>query len=373
MIISYQFDNFCSFYGISEYDMKAPAGKVKNRYPDNYTSLDNGYALLKTAVIVGENAGGKSNFIHSLKYLRNLFLQNDFVRAGTSYINSISQSKEEAPVQTFELSVVAGNGKIYDYKLAVTTEGIISESLYRREKAKAKRHMVLDIRYDGEEAGPQTIGLNVTRLALLGDEDATAFVMWMNQCLEMESPEERSERDVMQADDDIRILLSDRYLPIFRMVDDSICDIVVDERHPFTKTIIVRENSEGQRYERELQYDSAGVRDFFAWAIQIYRVVYEDKVVFADEMDRVLNPILSAKVMAFVNGMDHRGQFIFTTHNVLHLDLKLYMKEQIYFITKSPETLISELYSLSDFPEVRYDMARVYDFYLKGILGGTTR
>jgi hypothetical protein len=66
-----------------------------------------------------------------------------------------------------------------------------------------------------------------------------------------------------------------------------------------------------------------------------------------------------------------KGQFIFSTHNVLHLDLKNYMKEQIYFITKDRDSLTSELYSLADFPEVRYETTKVYEFYMKGILGGT--
>ena len=70
-------------------------------------------------------------------------------------------------------------------------------------------------------------------------------------------------------------------------------------------------------------------------------------------------------------GMEHRGQFVFSTHNVLHLNLKTYMKEQIYFITKSKDELTSELYSLADFPEVRYENTKIYEFYMKGILGGT--
>lgn len=99
--------------------------------------------------------------------------------------------------------------------------------------------------------------------------------------------------------------------------------------------------------------------------------MYENKIVFADEMDRVLNPVLSDRVIAFLNGKEHYGQFVFSTHNVLHLDLKTYMKEQIYFITKGREELNSELYSLSDFPEVRYETSKIYEFYMKGILGGT--
>ena len=135
--------------------------------------------------------------------------------------------------------------------------------------------------------------------------------------------------------------------------------------------MIIRKDAEGNEIRRELGQDSTGVREFFAWAVQIFRVVYENRVVFADEMDRVLNPILSDRVVAFVNGEEHKGQFIFSTHNVLHLNLKTYMKEQIYFVTKSKDSLTSELYSLADFPDVRYETAKVYEFYMKGILGGT--
>jgi hypothetical protein len=127
----------------------------------------------------------------------------------------------------------------------------------------------------------------------------------------------------------------------------------------------------GKYFSRELGMDSGGVGEFFAWAVQLFRVVYEDKTVFADEMDRVINPILAERIVAFINGNKHRGQFIFSSHNILHLDLKNYMKEQIYFVTKNRDTLNSELYSLADFPEIRYETTKIYEFYMKGILGGT--
>ena len=155
------------------------------------------------------------------------------------------------------------------------------------------------------------------------------------------------------------------------MVDYSISGIQVDEEQPYTKTLIERKRPDGSIMTRELQQDSTGVKEFFVWAIQIFRVVYENKVVFADEMDRVLNPVLSERVIAFINGKNHQGQFVFSTHNVLHLDLRTYMKEQIYFVTKARDSLNSELYSLSDFPEVRYETTKIYEFYMKGILGGT--
>ena len=107
------------------------------------------------------------------------------------------------------------------------------------------------------------------------------------------------------------------------MVDYSICGIELDREKPYSKTIIIRKDENSNLFRRELQMDSTGVREFFAWAVHIFRVVYENKIVFADEMDRVLNPILSDRVIAFVNGAEHNGQFIFSTHNVLHLDLEL--------------------------------------------------
>ena len=63
MLISYRFNNFCSFNSESEFHMVAPGGKIMKRFPDNYVATDAGYSLLKSAVIVGENAGGKSNFV----------------------------------------------------------------------------------------------------------------------------------------------------------------------------------------------------------------------------------------------------------------------------------------------------------------------
>ena len=176
----------------------------------------------------------------------------------------------------------------------------------------------------------------------------------------------------MQAEEeDLRILKDTRYLDIFRMIDYSIVNLIVDEEKPFSKTLIVRQRADGTEFVRELSSDSNGVREFFAWAVQIFKVVYENKVVIADEMDRVLNPVLADRVISFISGKEHYGQFIFTTHNVLHLDLKNYMKEQIYFITKEIETLESEMYSLADFPEIRYETRKIYEFYMKGILGGT--
>ena len=390
MLIYYRFNNFCSFNCESEFSMSAPTGKVKKRFPDNYVETAEGFDLLKSAVIVGENAGGKSNFINSLKYLKSLFVTNSQVKSVRPYVNAASLNEEKNPVQKFELCFRAENGKVYVYHLHLNEYGIVYEELQTLKKKNAVASSVFRVERQDEDfqlEGPigvklptsvmyklfseESIGLMVSKYALLGNADAVVVVEWVTNMLYPESLAADKSDDVIKQDADLRILEDERYLEIFRMVDYSICGIELDKEKPYSKTIIIRKDENGNLFRRELQMDSTGVREFFAWAVHIFRVVYENKIVFADEMDRVLNPILSDRVIAFVNGVEHKGQFIFSTHNVLHLDLKTYMKEQIYFVTKNREQLTSEMYSLSDFPEVRYETTKIYEFYMKGILGGT--
>lgn len=420
MLLNYKFENFLSFRENVEFSMMAPKTKVKNRFPDNIISTESGCDILKTAVIVGENAGGKSNFVRSLGYLRSFFQENKKV---TSYMGGININnakkgcgKDSNTLQMFDIEICLHNIGFYHYHLEIDFIGIVKEELGYKEKQKQKYKRILSVSRgeakfdcDGKEkecAGknlcklsgvvsyqisfpgmdPETedafenavnsqkqMGLFVTRLAILGYVHAFNFADWMTDYLCPETNEINYDlyKSLKSEDEDYIILNDPSYMEIFRMIDYSIIDIEIDVEKPFSKSMIIRKKEDGSTFSRELSRDSSGVREYFAWAVQIYKVVYEDKIVFADEMDRVLNPVLSDRVIAFINGKEHHGQFIFTTHNVLHLDLKNYMKEQIYFISKDVESLESELYSLADFPEVRYETTKIYEFYMKGILGGT--
>jgi len=391
-----------------EFDMIASGTKARNRYLDNFVDTECGENILKTAVLVGENAGGKSNFINSLKFLKSLFQDNDNVRAlkSTTNINNITTDNplDCDTEQHFVLEILAEDNLIYLYELVIDFCGVKKEVLYYRKKKEHNLNKVLEVKRLTLDVGDKnlytlhyeiqipdvskeikdlleentnknkSLGLNITKLAILGVEHTAPFVDWVNNSLYTETIDINYDvyKNFKKEEDDLRILDDPRFIDIFRLVDYSIKRVDIDKEKPYTKSIIVRSRKDGGDFNKEISRDSSGVREYFAWAVQIFRVVYENKVVFADEMDRVLNPILSDRVISFINGKQHRGQFVFSTHNVLHLDLKTYMKEQIYFITKDKETLNSELYSLADFPEVRYETTKIYEFYMKGILGGTS-
>lgn len=420
MLLSYKYRNFLSFNQEVEFTMLAPATKVKNRFPNNFVELPNGYNVLKDAVIVGENAGGKSNFVRSLSYFVDFFINSDNAVAAKATVNN-NNIKGRCPRksdsnQIFEIEVTDAGNSVFKYLLHIDFLGIVEECLETKSKKTVQYKEVFHIKRTKNEfscdsdiddckleecnvSGRITyqlsvpeiadeirktleksvdnvprIGLFVTKLALLGNKQAIDFItiikndicpetIPLNYDLYLSMKENSAEF--------LDILKKAEFFEIFKMVDYSICKLDIDEEKPFVETIVYRKSKAGGIFARKLRADSSGVREFFAWAIQIYRVIYEDKIVIADEMDRVLNPILSDRVITFINGKKHFGQFIFTSHNILHLDLKNYMKEQIYFISKDVETLESELYSLADFPEVRYETTKIYEFYMKGILGGT--
>lgn len=405
MLLSYKVKNFRSFFNMAEFEMYAPNNKVKKRFPDNY--IRSNCDVLKTAVIIGENAGGKTNFINSFEYLKSLFLDNQIKRVYNSVVNinnlSSDKKEEDRTSQYFELEILAKNEYIYDYVLEIDSFSISREVLTYRTSRNSTPKVVMSVERnklikDGNNVNisfqvdmpelskeleriieeslvikKESFGLFITKLAILGNDHASQFVEWINNSLCVESKPINYDiyKSIEREEDDIKILKDERFLEILRMVDYSICAVEIDEEKPFSKSEIVRVIENGEYFRKEIINDSSGVSEFFAWAVQIFRVVYENKVVIADEMDRVINPILADRIIAFINGKNHKGQFIFSSHNVLHLDLKTYMKEQIYFITKNKDDLNSELYSLADFPEIRYETTKIYEFYMKGILGGT--
>ena len=410
MIIQYDYKNFKSFKNNVSFDMFASKTKVKKRFPDNYHITKNAGDILKTAVIVGENAGGKTNFIYSLQELKKMFVQNTGVAARPYLIHEdnirkCGQSdnmleKLDLTRQEFHLNILANDGNIYDYFLAIDIRGIAKEKLSYKTTVHGKVWNVFSvIRKDdeGEEGSivikieidhtysnaiskylhnSNDIGLYVTKFALLGVGHTLPFVDWVNNTLMAETSFasqdlDRSIREKGDFEETIKIMKSNEYLDLIKMIDKSISEIKVAKDDPYSESAIVRMDSNGNTYTCKISDDSRGVREFQVCAIMLYQVVKEGKVVFCDEVDSVLNPVLSDKVIAYINGSDTNGQFVFTSHNVLHLNLDKYMKEQIYFITKDVETLESEMYSLSDFDEIRYDTSKIYELYMKGLLGGT--
>ncbi len=402
MLLKYKVKNFCSFKDEVVFSMKP--GKVISRFEDNVVYINPRLKILKAAVIEGENAGGKTNFMKSLEFLKYLFESDSNPRI----FNKLAFKYNTDETQFFEISVLASNNMIYTYSLTLDNYSPVEEILYIRtasqdetnnkrifisqrskhekdnaESLKITYDIDIDDKYINKElkgiiearfgVTQTNIGLVLKYLSLIGVNIILPLTDWISNSLILNLPQDHSlnfYKQIQKEEEDLSIIKEEGFLEIFRLVDSAITKIEVNDEEPFEKTIIVRKIGDNNEFRIELQNESSGTREFFAWSIQLWKVLNKNIVLFADEIDKVLNSILSEKIITLIQGSDHRGQFIFSTHNVMHLNTRIYMKEQLYFISKQKDTLSSELYSLADFEDYRYDKADVYDLYLKGILGG---
>ena len=393
MLLNFRCTNFCSFKDEFNFSMKP--GTVRERFEDNVINIKN-KKVSKVAVIVGENAGGKTSFIRSLDFLK-YYIQTDL---NVAAIKDLFYLKKDDIPQEFEIDVIIDE-KVYVYGIIIDNLSVVKEYLYignpnqkkeeytnifmsdreiiNKDKKELRNKLFLnpnyvtnDIKKIFESQTTRKPGLTINLLNKLGIEIIGPFIDWINDKLVIKVPKDFAlnvYKYLEKNNKDLEIINTIEFLEIFSLVDPSIKKVVVDEEDPFRETLIIRDIGNNE-FSIKLKEDSTGVNDFFAWSVEIYKVIYEDATLFADELDKVLNSILATRLLNFVKTRAKKGQFIFSTHNVLHINTIDFMKEQIYFVNKELDSLSSTIYPLSSFKEYRYEKSNVYELYLKGLLGG---
>ena len=122
-----------------------------------------------------------------------------------------------------------------------------------------------------------------------------------------------------------------------------------------------------------LLFESAGTKKLFEIAGPIIKALANGSVVFIDEIDSRLHPMLVRFLVMLFNSISKNpknAQLICTTHNVLLLDEEI-RRDQIYF-TEKDEYGVSKLYSLTDFKGVRKE-SKLLKQYLLGVFGATPK
>lgn len=404
MLLYYKTKNFGCFKDEVNFSLKP--GKVTERFEDNVTVINDKLKISKIAVIAGENAGGKTSFMTSLDFLRNLIKGNV-----KKTLNSFCYNFDSSNAQKFEICVVVSE-KIYTYYLEIDSYSKIFEKLEIRNATQSEKYNkvvfsskreTLDISQQGKfkvitmtfSSDTNTLFIDskyksilsnmnssnddkllINSLDAMGMEVVRPFVTWIKEKLIIDTPKNLHlsvYEELEENESNLEIMKDNSFLEIFRLVDSSIIEIDINDKDPFKETKIIRTRDDDSRLVTKIEDDSTGVRDFFNKSLKIWKVIHKDATLFADEMDKVLNVVLASKVLSYIKGSEHNGQFIFSTHNAFHLNTIDFMKEQIFFINKNIDTLSSELYSLSEFSEYRYSQPDVYTLYLKGLFGAVPR
>ena len=119
--------------------------------------------------------------------------------------------------------------------------------------------------------------------------------------------------------------------------------------------------------------ESRGTIKLIDFAIPFEKLFHSGGVFILDEFDAAIHPELVKGILALFNDSDMNkagAQLIFTTHNPIYLNNKIFRRDQILFVEKDTDSYESVIYSLADFgsEEVRNDHNYLIN-YFKGNYG----
>ncbi len=127
-------------------------------------------------------------------------------------------------------------------------------------------------------------------------------------------------------------------------------NITIHEINKIDVITIHKMNDSHQEVEFDLLDESDGTQRLFEIAGYWLYVLQYGEVIFIDELDRSLHPVLSKALIKMFNNPEinrNNAQLIFTTHDTTLLDDETFRPDQIWFTEK--DNSMTKLYSLFDF------------------------
>ena len=143
MLISFSVGNFLSFRDKTELSMVAIEGD--HSLPDNKVDVtlikekSQPLALLKSAVIYGPNASGKSNFIHALNAFSSFIIDsaNMHENQSASFHGFALDPRTRRSPSEFEIKILL-DGILYRYGFSADLKQVYDEWLFIAERGKER-------------------------------------------------------------------------------------------------------------------------------------------------------------------------------------------------------------------------------------------
>ena len=408
MLLDIEIKNLKSFKNQTIFSMEAE-NKIEDRNSFEVEVGKEKFELLKTAVLFGGNASGKSNFTSVLSIFR-YYLFNKGIE---KYNKEGFRFGEEDKNSTIKVRNVVDD-KIYEYILEINfnTKKIIKEKLYitaLERKLVFERENNKIVKYDKETFSEYEITIGFINETLT-DSDSV-----ISRIIEWRVPEE-IEKYIFYIDkikinnysDDLGKYIYENknnkklVIEFLKKIGIIVNDIEVyrEKNEFFLKNIreskefqilsekeqekllsqiayvyrihFVYEDNQKQKYKLEYYEQSAGTQKILSMFFPIYNLLNNGGVMIIDELDITLHYSLIKEIIKMFNSAEYNrknAQLIFTTHNLLLLDFNLFREDQIWFLENNDVSTGTELYSLSDVEGYEKNKYLLRD-YLNGNFGG---
>ncbi len=410
MLIEYSVENFRSISEKTTFSMVPSKERKKAENLIRVDGVTGVTKLLKSAVIFGANASGKTNQIRALDLMHFIVRMSRNFNKGDKipYFPFILNSEYAEKPTTFSLNFIIDQTE-YRYSFSHNADEVISEELVY---FKGKSEKTIFIRNqndlqayqdDDEQQGLfRHTGNNVLFLSKANNEYKPfgPVFRWFNENLNyLDSIMDIGDRYTINymnrtqenKDKIINLLnfadfdIDDVSGTIKTMKRTDIPDIVIqliedNTKKPLTDGVIktselksVHTRDDGHQITNTFsEFESAGTQMFFN-LLGLFLDAFENhqRVLIIDEFDTRLHPDLISYIFRLfhsnkINRMN--SQLIVTTHNTRLLSADLFRREQIWFTEKKKKTRNTDLYSLFDY-EKRLDRSLEKN-YFSGRYGG---
>lgn len=394
MILEIRLSNFFSIKDEVIIDFRAANIKSANAKALKTNVFEqNKSDILKTLIIYGANASGKSNIIKAIRFCNAMVFESHNNNENTIYnfIPFKFENYKNKPSTYFIRFVL--NDIEYEYSFSMTHTSIVTESLYyypkgrikeiftrdeKRGKTKKEKYTFTDVikrPFDvAENTSDKT--LYISRASQMDRDLAKEIFNYFNKTLisnylefGISAIENITNLNKQQLIDALKIADSDIEEVKIKVLKKSGKNIHADLTSMTLKVEdVVQDHLQIKSYHKTnpgvafdfLTEESQGTIKLFFIMLTLLDVIKSNKVLLIDEIEESLHPKIIEYIFNLFRAGD-RAQLLCTTHNTQFLDLKKFRKDQIYFVNKSISGA-TDLYSLYDYSDFRdtMDLEKAY-------------
>lgn len=378
LLLQFSVKNFRSFQ--KEETLNLSSSKRSELLDSNTFESVQNQRLVRSAVIYGPNAGGKSNLIKAI-----YFLQQFILLSSTAF-----QEGQKIPLQPFRLTAASTKEPSefvidfvcdhirFTYHLALTEERVVKEELYAYPKKYRQTWFTRNwdsssgtynwhqgLGFKGEHKGWEQMtranALYLSTAVQFNSEQLKPIFLWFRDQLVIllkTSPMQETRFNPDLTFQFLKDPTKKSWIHKFMECADigiENFDLIEEENFPLKKTTVRTQHkmidSDQKVFFDLLLDESDGTQRLFTQAGGWLKALREGLVLFVDEVNLHLHPnIVRYLIELFHNPKTNQknAQLIFTTHDSSLLDSDLFRRDQIWFVQKD-ETKSSRLYSLLDF------------------------
>lgn len=403
MILQLKVKNYRSYKEETVFTMEANSSSYKSFNVCEINNEKQDFKLLKTAIIYGANASGKSNIIRALFELTHLILNKPVIdqkiRIYEPFLFDTNSNNKPTEI---ELRFIGPKNIKYEYRVCIHSNVILEEdlnyypngkitNLFSRKPFNPESHFQKGILGDQFKKKEFNVFENQLLLSKFGDDEphellTEVFLYFRNYSIINATNKIQRQFIETELNDYLynNEIIKEKLSKLIKGADTKVKNILIVKEQEITSSRSRKDyytvfgnhdvyinDTITDHYNLPLKEESVGTQSLFYIGAEVLKVLDKGGVIVVDELDTSLHPYLTKMIVMLFQSKTTNpkdAQLIFTTHDVSLLDRDLIRRDQVW-IAEKDEKGSTDLYSLQDFDGLREDTP-FEKWYLAGKFGG---